>query len=178
MELRLAALAPLTVIAACATDAADSPREPFIALASDFDAFETWPNVVLAEPFSFDGGHRVGASRVFLLGEVPPEGEPFAVGTILLKTVEDGAPTDWEIHGMVKRGGGYNAEGAVGWEWLDLSLTDEGAPVITWRGEGSAFDPGSYRGPSGETIPCNDCHGYALGRDHVFSRPLLESVGF
>jgi hypothetical protein len=164
------------VASACAVDTG-APRDPFIALTSDFDGFEAWPSVAIAEPFSFDGGHRVGTSRVFMLGELPPEGSPFAVGTILLKTVEDGDPTSWELHAMVKRGGDYNREGSAGWEWLDLALTPEREPVITWRGEGTPFDPGTYRTSAGETIACNACHGYAVSRDHVFSRALLTGAG-
>ncbi len=35
---------------------------------------------------------------------------------------------------MVKRGGGFNAEGAVGWEWFELTERDDESVAIKWRG--------------------------------------------
>ncbi len=171
-------LAVLVASTGCAADVGTAtPRDPFIALARDLDGFRSWPNIFLEEPFTLDGGHRVGTSHVFVNGEVPPDGQPFALGTILVKTVEDGDPSTWEIHAMVKRGGGYNAAGAIDWEWLDVALTDAGEPIIAWRGEGSAADPGAYVTASGENIPCNSCHVYAMRRDYAFSRLLLRDAG-
>jgi hypothetical protein len=155
---------------------ADAPRtEPFIALASDFATFESWPSVEV-EPFDIAGGHRVGPTRVYLDGDLPPEGERFAVGTILIKTVEDGPPETWEVHAMAKRGGEYNIGGAVGWEYFDIVLTAEGEPLINWRGEGDPGDPGNYVNDAGEIIACNDCHLFATSRDHVFSLPVLRAA--
>jgi hypothetical protein len=166
------------VLVGCAEDATSPPlRDPFIALTSDFEGFLTWPSVEIT-PADIAGGHPVGPSHVYLLGETPLyDEEPFALGTIVVKTVENGTFETWEVHAMVKRGGDYNLDGAVGWEWFELSLDANGAPAIGWRGEGSAADPGGYVTTDGEIIPCNDCHIYAWRRDHVFSLPALWEAG-
>jgi len=150
------------------------PAEPFIAFAADFEGFTSWPSVEV-EPFTMDGGHRLGPTRVYLGGSLPREGEAFEVGAVVVKTVEDGSAEDWEVHGMVKRGGGYNAEGARGWEWFDLEFTSAGNLAIAWRGEGDAANPGGYVTTTGERIACNDCHVFAGARDHVFSLPELRA---
>jgi hypothetical protein len=165
----------LLVCSACTTDAVPSKRtEPFIALARDFEGFLAWPRWSIPD-IGGTLGHDPGEPRfVYVGGEMPPRGEPFAVGTLIVKTLEVGEPASWEVHAMTKRGGDYNAEGALGWEWFDLALTPELLPVIKWRGEGSAADTGGYVTVDGRVVSCNDCHAIIPATDYVFSRGALE----
>jgi hypothetical protein len=66
---------------------------------------------------------------------------------------------------MVKRGADYNASGAVGWEWFELTRDANGSARIKWRGQGP---------PAGETYSaagqtCNDCHKAAAANDSVMT---------
>ena len=178
-------LVTVAVIALGCAPSEDAPPDSggsgsFIALAPDFADFATWPAITLG---AMDGtrGHDAGISRIHLRGVVPAPSEPFATGTILVKVTETTpSVVDWEVHAMVKRGGDYNATGAVGWEWFDLALTADGEPVITWRGEGSASDPGSYGGLETDAGPfaqtCNGCHGVVDYDDYVFDRAELGAL--
>lgn len=152
----------------------DGTGEVFIALQSDFAPFRTWP--VETVPTT-DTGHIAGDRQVYLNANPPAGAESFPVGTILVKTIR------WEggedIHAMAKRGGGFNEDGAVGWEWFELALADDGTPVIQWRGasppEGEAY--GSLPGDATDTADtvtgdCNACHAGAADNDFVWTREL------
>lgn len=161
----------------CAMDVAPvepGPRDPFIALASDFDGFAAWSRTEIPDIGTMTG-HAPGTPRViYVNAPIPPLGEPFAVGTILVKTLEAGAPSAWEVHAMVKRGGDF-APAAGGWEWFDLALDDAQVVAIGWRGEGSARDPGGYLASDGGVVPCAECHGVVgTSADYVFTRSALE----
>lgn len=147
--------------------------DPFVATEEDFQGFVDWPSFELTEesltPSHLDGPRRLYFSRV-------PEGPdaPFPLGTILVKTVEAGDPTQWEIHAMVKRGGGYNEAGAKDWEFFDLDVDASGVVSIEWRGEGPP--PGSlgYPGEGEGAGQCNGCHWLVPDRDFVFQRSLFD----
>ncbi len=169
-------LTVLGTLSACAESAADGPvatAVPFIAMQSDFESFRTWRRWELPD-IGLEHGHaRGGPSHLYVNSEPTPWGQPLPVGTILLKTVE--RPAEWELHAMVKRGGDFNAGGAVGWEYVDLRLTDSGSPAIVWRGEGNAADPGGYgRLLDGTPIGCNDCHAQMRAADYAFSRSMFS----
>jgi hypothetical protein len=126
---------------------------------------------------SFDAGqvaHPVG-DRYAYINKLPPSGsEKFPTGTIIVKTTIglDGVE-DKHIHAMVKRNGGFNSKGAVGWEWMELVPAADGSLVILWRDssppDGSGyFDPGTL-GPQGD---CNACHAMSRDNDFVQSVPL------
>lgn len=95
------------------------------------------------------------------LNELPPaRATKFPVGTIIVKTVEAGAPSDWTIHAMVKRGGNFNPNGAFDWEFLELKIDDEDVPLIVWGGTKPA-DGHKYKDLTGDNKTeqdCNDCH--------------------
>ena len=143
--------------------------ESFVAMQSHFSDYQSWDAI---EVETGDTGHTSG-SRTVYLNAAPPEGsESFPVGTILLKTiVYDGG---MDIHARAKRGGGFNADGAPGWEWFELILSD-GVPVIKWRGEtapsGEVYQslPGSTDSADTITGDCNTCHHAAANNDFVFS---------
>jgi hypothetical protein len=90
---------------------------------------------------------------------------------MIIKTLERGPESEWEVHAMVKRGGGYNLDGALGWEWFDLAIDPEAGPFIVWRGEGSAADPGGY--VTVEAMGCNGCHSTVASTDYVFTRAVF-----
>lgn len=165
------------VLAACAPNEQVEPvREPFIALQRDFADYATWQSWSLPDTGLRSGHGSLPPSWLYVKGtrDVPVE-EPLPVGTMIVRAQEIGEPTEWVIHGMVKRGGGYNGGGAVGWEWFDLRLATDGTPVIAWRGEGDAADPGTY-GPTidGTPLGCNDCHATLPSNDYVFTRGLIS----
>jgi hypothetical protein len=141
--------------------------ESFIAMQADFAGYLSWEAYPVS---SADTGHSEG-ERVVYLNQKPEAGaKTFPVGTILVKVI-DGS----DIHAMAKRGAGFNLDGAVGWEWFELLLS-EGEPVIKWRGasapEGESYGalPGTTE-DSGDSITgdCNVCHGAAANNDYVQS---------
>ncbi len=142
----------------------------FVAMQSDFAAFERWETVLVTEA---DTGHVSGDRVVYINNPPSDEASVFPVGTIFVKTIAWSGGTD--IHAMVKRGGDFNAEGARGWEWFELVYSEEGEPVILWRGEG-APEPGAYgvETDTAETVSgdCNVCHGAFAANDFVHSVAL------
>src|SRR5678816_722926 len=59
----------------------------------------------------------------------------YPTGTMIVKAF---LPS-WELFAMAKRGGGFNAKGALGWEFFRLKLVND-TPVIVSRGI-FAWDP-------------------------------------
>ncbi|MBK8011790.1 MAG: hypothetical protein IPK13_10605 [Deltaproteobacteria bacterium] len=139
---------------------ATASEAPFIALQRDFSGYRDW--------VTFDLGVRAhagleGATRVYC-NRIPPPGlSRFPNGTIIVKTLEGGEPSTWPVHAMVKRGGGFNAQGAFEWEFFDLQLSAGGVPVIVWRGEGPPsghqyqVTPGTDAAAEG-VDDCSGCH--------------------
>jgi hypothetical protein len=79
-------------------------------------------------------------------------------------------PANHHLFAMVKRGCGFNAGGAFGWEFMELTEHAGGADVL-WRGVGP---------PAGETYGgdpngCNSCHAGCSGNDSVCSSKLRLS---
>lgn len=154
----------------CAADVRDAGV--FIAVGRDFEGYESWT--------MFDRGYdpvppsHDGTSLIYI-DEMPPAGmQSFPIGTRIVRIEqfrED--PAEWEIHAMVKRGGGYNAEGALDWEFFELALVDD-VPYIVWRGEGPATGDGYRPAPGAtEVLGCNHCHAAVPENDSVLS-PVLD----
>jgi hypothetical protein len=149
--------------------------ESFVAMQVDFSGYSSWDAVSIGAAGD-DSGHPEGERTVYV-NELPPaDAESFPVGTVIVKTIE-GA----DIHAMVKRGEGFNTDGAVGWEWFELVLATNGEPVIKWRGEeppaGETY--GSLPGvpvDSGDTLTgdCNACHTARSDNDFVHAVLLGE----
>lgn len=159
----------------------DGDPEVFIALQRDFADFQKWP--VLWEG---DGdtvpGHPAGPRKVY--GDVHASGDVFGVGSMLVKTIDvDPADLDPEASGgplvfaMVKRGGSFNPD-ADGWEWFELTIAEDGQPLVVWRGEkppnGECYGctPGLMPGVDLEMASCTGCHAAASSNDLVYSVPL------
>ena len=147
-----------------------TPPTSFVALQRDFRGFMDWHAFpVSSEPID---GHPL-APRTVYVNRLPSAGATeLEVGTIVLKTLEEGAQTEWLIHAMAKRGGGFNADGARGWEWFELALSETGEPVIVWRGLGPPANHG-YTIIGGQPDDmrtdgdCNGCHAAAIDTDYV-----------
>jgi hypothetical protein len=126
----------------------------FLAFAKDFEGFRSWPHfdVTMDE----DGGAPHPQPRLIeYINRVPPHGSTaFPLRTIIVKEANS-APASPPT-AMVKRGGNFNPDGAVDWEWFDLVNIAGGGTSILWRGVGPPVNQGGYGGdPNGG---CNDCH--------------------
>lgn len=165
-------------------DSTTMPSAPtdrhFIALGHDFEGFLDWPSIALDSDGQF-AGHAAGSTQIHLRGIVPGVGIPFEKGTILVKATPGPTYPEWEVHAMVKRGEGFNPQGALGWEWFNLVLDEQGVPAISWRGVGTEFDPGTYafqRDGSTQMAEsyCSVCHQALIDDDYVFSRRFLGQL--
>jgi hypothetical protein len=89
-----------------------------------------------------------------------------------VKTIAEDSPTPGKTFAMAKRGGNYNANGAIGWEWLELQEDASGNILIVWRG----ISPPAGEGYGGSVVggSCNTCHGTAMANDYVKSTALLS----
>jgi hypothetical protein len=146
----------------------DAGDATFIAFSDDFADFQTWTSFYLGEvPPTIN---EIAGPRTIYVNKLPPKGsKTFPVGTMIVKAIQVGAPTEWQIFAMAKRGGGFNEMGAAGWEWFELSLK-LGPVNVVWRG--SAPPSGMGYGPGIGGV-CNDCHGAAKTNDYVQSPPLM-----
>ncbi|MDP2345198.1 MAG: hypothetical protein Q8O67_29910 [Deltaproteobacteria bacterium] len=148
-----------------------------IAFASDFEGYQEWPHVVVGTG-PMEGGHNLDAPRTVFVNALPDDDAlVWPVGTVIVKEgsgleVEGGTGT--QTHAMVKRGGSYNLDGAVGWEWFEIESDDDGV-IILWRGENPP-DGESYGCIAGDCAEafgdCNGCHAGSRGNDFVNSTQL------
>jgi hypothetical protein len=144
-----------------AGDDGSGGRDVFIALQRDFSDFRDWMRFPLRTAVMHAG---ISGPVAAYLNELPPEdAREFPIGTFEVKTVEIDPATEWTIHAMYKRGGGFNAQGALGWEYVDLAINDDDVPVIMWRGERPPSDHGYESLLGGGVDPalevdCNSCH--------------------
>jgi hypothetical protein len=168
--------AVFALIAAAACDGDDASGGEFVALQRDFDGFGAW-DVAWTGSGEKGPAHRAGGRTVRVNREPATLEAPVPVGTIVVKTVED--PEFGEIvqiHAMAKRGGDYNPEGVVGWEWFDLELDDDGHPVIIWRGpkppNGECYGcaPGTDPVEAAMLGDCNNCHAEAADGLHTIGQ--------
>jgi hypothetical protein len=147
-----------------------SPAPVFIALDRDFAPFRTWEQV----DFGDDSipGHPQGQSYGYISHRTKNRSYP--VGTMIVKAF---VPS-WALFAMAKRGGNFNPEGALDWEFFRLELVND-TPVIVSRGI-FAYDPNDDGGvgynAAGNVLNslCNGCHGTpaSAATDHVLSPQL------
>ncbi len=173
----------VTLLSCSNGPSSSSSGDTYIAFGSSFAGYEKWEKFDLAAaespgdggiPLSDAGcaaGHDTSANRVGYLSQRPPKGsKEFPVGTIIVKEMQKPtAESGWQVFAMVKRGGGYNASGAKGWEWFEIKK-DANLPLIVWRGVGPPAGEG-YGAPA--CGGCNSCHGAAAGNDFVVS-PVFD----
>lgn len=176
MTPRTSSLALAALLAGCGQPAAHTPAQDgtFIALKREFADFTTWEPFPVQE--QVDGGnvHLSGARTVYLKARPPAGSTTWPTGTVIVKKMDDMAvdPATGEpppLFAMVKRGGSFNASGAVGWEWFGLVMGTDGQPLIEWRGLG----PPSNETYGASQATCNACHAGA-GDDAVMTLRLAD----
>ena len=165
-----AALVLCGCLVSCGPAAPADAQHGFIALAADFSGFTDWHKGDLGHHAS-DGLHVAG-TRTLFINRYPPRGsKSFPDGTMVVKVVRGDDGTT-QVFAMAKRGGEYNSDGAVGWEWFELASPD-GPPVIQWRGTAPPISSVAY---AGGAMTCNTCHQPAGANDSVLTPELsLES---
>jgi hypothetical protein len=137
------------------------PPRAFIAQDEDFTPYADWTS------FNEDDKHGDGSGTTTVyLNKLPPKGATsFPVGTIVVKTMQATDGSMFSIHAMAKRGNGFNAAGARGWEFFELALNPKGVIFYLWRGENPPTGE-QYRAilsknnvvASTPELKCNDCH--------------------
>jgi hypothetical protein len=153
---------------------------PFLAINSDFANFTSWKiqfhpttKIALAPDGGIDMVHGAGPRDIYI--NLGSPGQPpcpaagateFPSGTILVKVMPpQTAGGSSDVFAQVKYGCGFNASGAVGWEWWDLIAGTNGGsntnPSALWNG---ATPPTSSQ-YGGNPMECNDCH-TAMGSDN------------
>lgn len=154
---------------------------PFIAFASDFSGFHDWPNQAEATPASTlppvdagvsaaDGGVHPTPQREYWNMNPPPGSATFPIGTIIVKETEEADPTARRVFAMAKRGAGFNAAGAVDWEFYELTNRADGSVSVQWQGYGPTSASTDMYG--GDPNVCNHCHRLAVSNDYVFGAAL------
>jgi hypothetical protein len=141
----------------------DSPA--FIAFQRDFQGFTAWPHFDVPDAPAAGGLIHPAGRRTVYINKMPAPGRTtFASGTVIVKVMENG-----DTLARVKRGGGYNMNGAPGWEWFELKQVDADW-LIVWRG---ITPPAGfcYGGIVGGV--CNTCHAAFAGNDFVGTAALL-----
>ena len=156
---------------------ADTAGGAFIALRGDFEDFEDW------EKYSSDvmneHGGVIGTTNIYLTFKREPLAEDateFPVGTMLVKTMQASDSDELNIHAMVKRGGGFNPKGALGWEYFELALAKaDGSPYWLWRGEKPPAGEEYMKllgaadlAPRDAEASCNSCHAEPDAKDGTF----------
>ncbi|HEY4012951.1 MAG TPA: hypothetical protein VGM06_06420 [Polyangiaceae bacterium] len=157
-------------LASCADDTVDANdgAASFIAYAADFDGYRSWSQTTVFDDGGAGGSVHPGAELVeYINRPSPTDGGVFSEGTVIVKEGIDGDPATRQAFAMAKRGGTYNAGGALGWEWFEVQNIDAAGDVqIIWRGTVP---------PQGETYSgnvngdCNTCHRQAP-HDAVFDQ--------
>lgn len=144
--------------------------------AAAFNGFCNWSSAeAVAEGDASDGVHNLGLGplRVYW-NHAPPHGSTaFPQGTLILKSSEEADPTQHTIFAMAKVGGGYNASGAVNWEWFSFKQNADCTVTLLWQAAPPSTE--SYAGlPIGD---CNGCHTEpeAKANDYVWDTALQLS---
>ncbi len=183
LALALAGTAGCSVAPAAGTDGGI-----FIAFAADFDGFHGWPSApavpspslppvdaggVAPDGGAADGGVHPPPETEYWKLPSTPTGGVFPLRTIIVKETEEADPTKRQVFAMVKRGGDFNANGAVNWEFYELINNADGSVTVSWQGYGPTNPAMDIYG--GNPNVCNDCHQKAAPNDYVFGAALQLS---
>jgi hypothetical protein len=172
-------LIPLALAAGCSTSpgAPDSGTLGPPPLASDFSCFRNWSQTPGVGPpgapdpsSATDGGIHAGPMTTYINMKPPHGSTSFPDGTIIVKEQNDPLLAQRQIFAMVKRGGGYNPNGAINWEFLELQNIDTCNVSIVWSGFPVNSDP--Y---ASNPFVCDDCHVLAKSNDYVWTAGLSLS---
>lgn len=140
----------------------------FIAFERNFQGFREWAGGSFEELPARGQTHFAGDQRYFISGP-KRTGPEFPVGTVIVKQARLDARPEGQLFAMVKRGGRYNAAGAAGWEWFELSERADHTVAIKWRGVSAPSGENYGADPHGT---CNECHREAKANDFVKSPAL------
>lgn len=148
----------------------DGQPATFIAFAKDFSRFRTWTSHAIDSAVAAGSTHVSGPRTMYLNQPPPADATEYPVGTLIVKeTAADG-----KLFARCKRGGNFNATGAVGWEWFELQETAAKEVVIRWHG----FGPPAGEMYGGDAMGgCNGCHTAARANDYVLSPWLTLAAG-
>jgi hypothetical protein len=140
----------------------------FVAYTSDFDGYRGWSHFTVFDDGGAGGAVHVATTFVEYRNNPDAAADPaFPLGTIIVKEAPTGDPDTRQAFAMVKRGGGFNASGAIGWDWFELQNVDDAGDVqIVWRGVEPPMGEIYSGNVSGD---CNDCHQHAP-HDDVFAQ--------
>jgi hypothetical protein len=160
----------------CSEGGAGGGGDTYVPLPGDFIPFRGWTRIFLGDgPLE---GHPAGPRYGYV--KTKPGATEYPIGAIIVKTVENGEPQQWDVFAMAKRGGNYNPGGATNWEFFTLLMNGDNVPIVVNAGTNPS-DPDrdagighGYSDPSGSGVTCNRCHGVAGTErsDHILS-PLL-----
>lgn len=183
------ALALGAVAAGCGvTPGATGDAGIFLAFASTFNGFHSWPSAPAVPSPSLppvdaggvgpdggatDGGVHPPPETEYWKIPSTPTGNEFPLGTIIVKETNEVDPTARHVFALVKRGGDFNPTGAVNWEWFELTNNADGSVVIGWQGYGPPSGSADIYG--GNPAVCNTCHIKAAANDYVWSAALQLS---
>jgi hypothetical protein len=163
------AVALVTLSGACGGGGDAATSGPvFVAYARDFQGFESWQSETFNDATADGSTHVAGLRTIYLNRAAPSGATEFPVGTIIVKHTQ----ADGKIFAQVKRGGGYNAAGAVNWEWYELTET-AGVVSIRWSG---TYPPAGEAYGGDPTGGCNMCHKVDAANDYVIA-PGLTLAG-
>ena len=137
---------------------------PFLAFAKDFEGFRTWTSTPAGSATEPASTHTTGPRTVYVNREPKSGSAAFPVGTVIVKESADGPIESRTVFAMVKRGGGYNQDGAEDWEWFELLNRDDKTVSIVWRGVGPPVGEKYGGDPNGG---CNGCHATSRNNDFV-----------
>lgn len=135
----------------------------FIAMDRDFADFLRWRRVELGA-ISL-AGHPPGTRVAFVNSALAATDSRYPTGSIIVKAITNNSEdTDrWAVIAMVKRGGGFNREGALDWEFFTLRVQG-GVVSIANRGIAPRSDGDGDPYGATDDIGCNACHGTADAR--------------
>lgn len=153
-------------------DEAADAGGPFLAFTGNFQGFHGWSSQPATSTRPVASGVHTNGPMTVYLNQAPPKGSAtFPRGTIIVKEVDVGDSISRQVFAMVKRGDGFNAGGAVDWEWFELQNQADGTELILWRGVGPPLGEKYGGDPNG----CNGCHSAAKDNDFVMTDALRLS---
>jgi hypothetical protein len=165
----LASLAVAAAIPACSSGGGDPADACFQAFVPQLASFRSWTSYAYqgttqGDPQSFVAVHTSGP-RTEYINTAPPHGSTaFPEGTIIVKELGANDPPNHHLFTMVKRGCGFNAGGAKGWEWMEIKEDGSGVSIL-WRGA----EPPAGEAYSSDASSCNSCHTGCTDNDSVCS---------
>jgi hypothetical protein len=153
---------------------ADAGDVCFEAFQADLTDFRAWTSYSYDVDAAIAGNVHFTGPRTEWIRKTPPHGSTaFPVGTLIVKEIYGVDQDSHHIFAMAKRGCGFNAGGAAGWEFFELSegLDDRQPLTILWRGTAPPAGE-TYAGNSG----CNVCHAACTDNDSVCSPNIRLSA--